>query len=335
MAPSRRRTHSRRQASEDIEEGATQVVAREDVDDEEEEDEKPARSRKVAKKEKGVKAVKAIPSVDEDDDDDEPIDVENFANQPLQENDGLKLKGLSNDWSQMITSVMGNVSTIGDVGAALIEHGDKKDAERYKKEVDTIMKDFIAIESTMGFHALTLDEIRQKLAQGETVVDIVSRYNAGVTQKEAAHKKKTSRQKYAKDDTYREFRQTVWEAEMPDTAMPPMTELIPKEDGDDSEDDDEIEIGGVTQDYKCPLTLCIIEDPVTSRKCNHHFSQAAIRDLFGGRTNVTKRCPASGCHQDITLADCRPDPNLAKKIKAFQRRQKRKEDAMEVDEVIE
>ncbi|KAF8917051.1 hypothetical protein CPB85DRAFT_1431664 [Mucidula mucida] len=328
MAPtaaSRRRTHSRRQASEDIEEGSTQIAAREDVD-EEGEDEKPARSRKVAKKEK---VVKPVLTVGDDDDDDEPIDVENFANQPLQENDGLKLKGLANDWSQMITSVMANVSAIADVGAALIEHGDNKDTEKACFDLLAVV-DFLNIENTMGFHALTLDEIRQKLAQGDTVVDIVSQYNAGVTLKEAAHKKKTSRQKYAKADTYRDF-----EAEMPDTAMPPMTELIPKENGDDSEDDDEIEIGGVTQDYKCPITLCIIEDPVTSRKCNHHFSQAAIRELFQSRTNVMKRCPASGCHQDITLADCRPDPNLAKKIKAFQRRQKRKEDAMEVDEVIE
>lgn len=66
--------------------------------------------------------------------------------------------------------------------------------------------------------------------------------------------------------------------------MPPMTELIPQgkcwvtsllklpfmslfavfsESGDDSDDDD-LEIGGVTQDYKCPVTLMPLVDPVTS-----------------------------------------------------------------------
>jgi hypothetical protein len=35
------------------------------------------------------------------------------------------------------------------------------------------------------------------------------------------------------------------------------------EDGDDSEDDD-VEIGGVTQDHKCPLTLTILVDPMTA-----------------------------------------------------------------------
>jgi E3 SUMO-protein ligase NSE2 len=65
-------------------------------------------------------------------------------------------------------------------------------------------------------------------------------------------------------------------------AMPPITDFIPKgmnspliratpahdlcltEDGDVSDDDDELEVGGVTQDYKCPLTLTLLEEPVTS-----------------------------------------------------------------------
>jgi SUMO ligase MMS21 Smc5/6 complex component len=36
------------------------------------------------------------------------------------------------------------------------------------------------------------------------------------------------------------------------------------EPGDDSDDDDEIEVGGVTQDYKCPITLTPLQDPLTS-----------------------------------------------------------------------
>lgn len=36
------------------------------------------------------------------------------------------------------------------------------------------------------------------------------------------------------------------------------------ESGDDSDDEDDVQIGGVTQDYKCPLTLTIFVDPLTS-----------------------------------------------------------------------
>jgi len=64
--------------------------------------------------------------------------------------------------------------------------------------------------------------------------------------------------------------------------MPPITENIPKgtcvpavvlffssltffsEDGDLSDDDDDLEVGGVTQDYKCPLSLTTIVDPMTA-----------------------------------------------------------------------
>jgi SUMO ligase MMS21 Smc5/6 complex component len=36
------------------------------------------------------------------------------------------------------------------------------------------------------------------------------------------------------------------------------------EDGDDSDDDDELEMGGVTQSYTCPITLTPLVAPMTS-----------------------------------------------------------------------
>ena len=45
--------------------------------------------------------------------------------------------------------------------------------------------------------------------------------------------------------------------------MPPLNHFIPAEDGDHSDDDD-IEVGGQSQVYTCPLTLAILEKPVTS-----------------------------------------------------------------------
>jgi SUMO ligase MMS21 Smc5/6 complex component len=39
-----------------------------------------------------------------------------------------------------------------------------------------------------------------------------------------------------------------------DEAMPPVSTFLPMEEGDE-DDDDEIEIGGATQNYRCPLTL--------------------------------------------------------------------------------
>lgn len=39
---------------------------------------------------------------------------------------------------------------------------------------------------------------------------------------------------------------------------------ISAEDGDESDDDDDIQVGGVTQDYKCPISLTMFVNPMTS-----------------------------------------------------------------------
>lgn len=46
--------------------------------------------------------------------------------------------------------------------------------------------------------------------------------------------------------------------------MPPVRDLIPAE-GDDQGSDDDLEIGGVSQNFRCPLTTNLLEDPLT--KC--------------------------------------------------------------------
>lgn len=46
--------------------------------------------------------------------------------------------------------------------------------------------------------------------------------------------------------------------------MPPVSEFFEREIGDDSDEDEDIVVGGVTQDYRCPLSLTIMVDPITS-----------------------------------------------------------------------
>ena len=44
--------------------------------------------------------------------------------------------------------------------------------------------------------------------------------------------------------------------------MPPLTSFIPREE-DDASDDDDFEMGGTTQNYRCPITLQPFVNPVT------------------------------------------------------------------------
>lgn len=87
--------------------------------------------------------------------------------------------------------------------------------------------------------------------------------------------------------------------------MPPMTTFIEKgavcakvliganlgdysEPGDASDDDDDVEVGGVTQDYRCPLTLTPLQDPLTSyaRPLPTAFPTLIIVQILGKRANT-------------------------------------------------
>jgi len=138
--------------------------------------------------------------------------------------------------------------------------------------------------------------------------------------------------------------------------MPPVTEFIKagmlspyivldsiiimfSDEGDEDDSDDDLEMGGVTQNFNCPITLTPLVNPVTSyvvsfrseivlniwsrsRVCNHSFSAASIKD-YCKVAQKEYSCPAAGCNKRFKLADCIPDERLAKKAEAHQRRQRR------------
>lgn len=118
-----------------------------------------------------------------------------------------------------------------------------------------------------------------------------------------------------------------------------------------SDDDDDVEVGGVTQDYKCPITLTPLQDPLTSyasllphchypglnhvenprKKCSHSFSGAAIREYL---SRGAQKCPAAGCNKRITLADLKEDRTLERRIKEHARREAMRAEDEDVDAEI-
>lgn len=133
---SRRRT--RAQESSDIEEGTTQAPSREDVEMDDE-DEQPRRrtKSKTEKKEKkpqvnGKQRIGPQQAREPDTDDEDPIDVENFADQPLGEGDLQKLNGLSKDWTLMTAKIQEHCGAIDRVAEAMLEHGKKEVAEKVR-----------------------------------------------------------------------------------------------------------------------------------------------------------------------------------------------------------
>ncbi|KAF8964213.1 hypothetical protein BDZ97DRAFT_1904521 [Flammula alnicola] len=314
---SRRRLASRRQNSEDIEDARnTQANG---IDDDVSDDDRAV--AKVKKEKKGKRRADAEDDVGEDDDDDDDrIDVANFADQPLRKGDLHKLKGISDDWESMANQIGQQSSIYKDVAAAMAEAGETDtNSSKDLQALDRDMKDFLDVCAEMTLHAQSLDAMHQLIARGEPVANPQELYEDNLKQRMEEYAGKTSRQKYARDQRYNEFQSGIWEVHHPNEPMPPLTEFIPEVYGDDSDDDDEVEMGGATQNYNCPITLTPLVNPVTSRICKHSFSKDSILGYCQITSKVYK-CPATGCNKSFKLSDCVADPELAKKVKAHQRR---------------
>ena len=67
--------------------------------------------------------------------------------------------------------------------------------------------------------------------------------------------------------------------------------------------------------------------------CGHSFSADAIRQTFRGSPTV--KCPAAGCTKIFTLSDLKPNKDLAKKVKAWQRRVQRAAEHSDAEEIID
>ncbi|KAG6830696.1 hypothetical protein H0H92_015172 [Tricholoma furcatifolium] len=335
IATSSRRGSNKRRASSDIEDADTSQSRGDRVTNEEH----SRRHANGVKKER--KAVKQEPSHagendddNDNDDEDERIDVENFTDQPLGRTDVSKLQGLARDWSGITDKVRPNWQVVGEAAVALVDTGEGAEVDDGLEELDRLMKDLIDISAEMQSHEKVLDELAQRVAQGEKLENFIDHYSTGIQERKEAYSKTTSRQKYAKSEEYATFKNNIFEALHPDTPIPPITEFIPKEPGDDSDDDDELEMGGVSQNYNCPITLTLLEDPVTSDVCKHSFSKAAIMQSFrGGEPSI--RCPAAGCTKRFSRANLKPNKDLAKKVKAHERRARRAAENDDAEEIID
>ncbi|KAF5382432.1 hypothetical protein D9615_002959 [Tricholomella constricta] len=337
-----RRKSSKRQASSDIEDDRpSQSRAADQVEDDEDDSRSRRRTNGIKSEKKPDFSRKKEPKrveaddedADDDDDDDGRIDVENFHDQPLRRAEMTKLQGISRDWNMMEKQVRPNWNVVGDVAVALAEVGEGDNVDEGLAELDIIMKDLIDIGVEMQAHEKVLDELAQRIGQGEEVDDAVDRYSDGVRKEKEVYAKKTTRQKYAKSEEYAAFKNGIYEVQHPDKGMPPITDFIPKEDGDDSDDDDELEMGGVSQNYNCPITLTPLVKPVTSQVCKHSFSHDAIMQSF--RSSPIVKCPAAGCTKRFTRDDLQPNKDLEKRVKAHARRARRAAENSDAEEIID
>lgn len=122
---------------------------------------------------------------------------------------------------------------------------------------------------------------------------------------QAAFEKRTSiwnalslTDKYAKSNEYKGFYTTIHDSKYPgqagqdDVPVPHETMWFATEEGRQTEnevvsgvatgdaDDDELQVDHVVIRIRCPFTLQIFKDPVTSKKCPHSFERSAFYDVL-------------------------------------------------------
>lgn len=123
-------------------------------------------------------------------------------------------------------------------------------------------------------------------------------------------------QKYARNNSYIEFKRSWHEGLFPNDESPvpdprtwfdrdgnPQHETGAGANGDD--EDDDIQIASEKRSFRCPLSLVNITQPYTCRSCKHSFQKDAIFDYLGitsrAAKGLVKKCPETGCQNNVSI----------------------------------
>ncbi|WVR06268.1 hypothetical protein IAU60_003298 [Kwoniella sp. DSM 27419] len=166
----------------------------------------------------------------------------------------------------------------------------------------------------------------KELREDTAFENIGQEYEEEATLREKAYNGQSQWAKYRNVKEYADFRVALWEINH-QTACPPASTFLDRGENDESDDDD-IDIGGATQNYRCPLTLTLFENATTSTKCGHNYSRDAIMDLIetSRKAKRAAKCPVTGCPAVLSKADLKPNPTLQKRADESERRRMRRED---------
>ncbi|KAK5163972.1 uncharacterized protein LTR77_010368 [Saxophila tyrrhenica] len=226
------------------------------------------------------------------------------------------------------TDARASASTQASTQAGPTQRRRRQDGEEGDGEEDEEYQDFTPTDPRGGTQAqkTAIETFRSKLEDSKT------RYQSH-----------SLAERYAENNTYRDFRRVVHDAQHHDGDVPlahhsdwfdegpapaPGMTTRARADADaDDDSDDDLAVSRMTISTKCPLTLTEFKQPLTSRKCPHSFESAAILSLLS--TSATRengragekivQCPVSGCSQTLTKNDLHTDAVLVRQIKRLQR----------------
>ncbi|ORX40176.1 hypothetical protein BD324DRAFT_616669 [Kockovaella imperatae] len=262
-----------------------------------------------------------------------------FVNRPIVKSTALinKIIKLQADLTQVIVEINEGLERARDLAREIEECSEDDDM------IKSIEKNFLRNleqRQLIQIQHDVLGEMSLKLRANEELVDADSYYENRCAELSAQYEAKTARAKFKESEDYQSFRALIWEINH-EEGGPPITFYLPKEDGDESDED--FEMGSMVQTYRCPITLLPFKEAVTrfvvtwhcsyrrstlspplSVTCKHSFSRQAILEMFDQQraraAASTINCPVSGCKEKLARHDLKDDPRLQKLCDAAEKR---------------
>ncbi|KAI2617774.1 zinc-finger of the MIZ type in Nse subunit-domain-containing protein [Hypoxylon sp. NC1633] len=135
----------------------------------------------------------------------------------------------------------------------------------------------------------------------------------------AEYASKTLYEKYGVNNDYIGFKSMWHDAVHGNDAkpLPDASKWFSKNGGDEEEDeDDDLIVAEEHLDIHCPLSMQVMQDPYTSKRCKHTFEKDPIfQFLRANHGHLRARCPQTGCSKELSISDLEPDPVMLRKIK--------------------
>lgn len=120
----------------------------------------------------------------------------------------------------------------------------------------------------------------------------------------ADYEAKSKYQRYALNNDYIQFKK-LWHDSKHGADRKPLPNATQwfNEDGQEGgeESDEDLIVAEEVIDLKCPLSLVMMREPYTSKKCKHTFEKAAIFEFLHGRS---QKCPQTGCNEVRIHSSC-------------------------------
>ncbi|GAA6058837.1 hypothetical protein JCM10212_002781 [Sporobolomyces blumeae] len=259
-----------------------------------------------------------------------------YLNRPIDQRQGdSKLKQLVGNFSVVSANLKNAAGSLRDVAAematSLAETYNGQDLDEHQlihelvtnPQMKTLDEEFRTVLVSLHeakVRTETISNIRQKIVQGHQITNVYERYTTNADAELKKYSDKTAREKFQDNKEYVDYIRLVWESFTNGQNFPNIKNFLPREKADAVEEsDEELEIGAQSADFRCPLSMTILEDPYTSKLCPHSFSGQNIREYLA-QSRGSAVCPVGGCSKRLTLDSIEPDAGLKRRVEAHKQR---------------